>query len=280
MKNIFKKIFIAALAVCLMAPVLTFSWGWGKPKKITIIGSTTVLPIAQKCAEVYMDKNKKADVSVSGGGSGVGIAALLDKRTDIADASRKIEEKEVKEANAKGIYPKEYVIAKDGILIILNKSVTGITNLTMDQLKGIFTGKIKNWKEVGGNDASIVVVSRDTSSGTYETVNMLVLKGEKPTQDALMTASNNAEATTVGTTPNSVGYIGIGYKDTAAVNIVSVENITASKETVLNGKYKIARNLQMYTDGPAKGDVKNFIDFVLSPEGQKIVEEEGFVALK
>ncbi len=276
MLNTLKKILFTSLILMLLVPTFTFA---GR-KKVTMTGSTTVLPIAQKCAEVFMSKNKTADIMVNGGGSGVGITALIDGRTDIANSSRKIKDAEIKKANEKNVDPYEYVIAKDGIVVVVNKSLSKIDNLSIAQLKDIFTGKIKNWKEVGGPDASIVVVSRDTSSGTYETFDELVLSKEKPTQDALMLASNNAVATTVSTTPNSIGYIGIGYKEAAELKFVSVENVKASKETVLNGKYKIARNLYMYTNGKAKGDVEKFINFVLSKEGQKIVEEEGFIAIK
>ncbi len=174
----------------------------------------------------------------------------------------------------------EYVIAKDAIAIVVNKNVTGVTSLTLDQLKKIYTGKIKNWKELGGSDEKIMVVSRDTSSGTYEAFETLVVKGEKVIPEALMLASNNAVATTVSTTPFAIGYVGIGFIDAAEMTVVNVEKITPSKETVLNKKYPIARDLYMYTDNRATGEIKKFIDFILSGEGQKIIEEEGFVAIK
>ena len=140
-----------------------------KKQKITITGSTTVLPIAQKCAEVYMKtKVKDARITVSGGGSSVGIAALLDNRADIADASRSIKDKEIELAKEKGINPVGTVIAKDGLAIIVNQDVT-INDISLSMLKAIYKGDIKNWKILGGPDKEIVVVSRDTSSGTFET---------------------------------------------------------------------------------------------------------------
>jgi phosphate transport system substrate-binding protein len=247
-------------------------------EKIVVAGSTTVLPIAQKAAEVFMNSNPGADISVRGGGSGVGIASLIDKTCDIADASRAMKDTEYEKAASNGVEAKANVIAMDGICVIVHPS-NNIGAMTKKQIKDIFTGKISNWKEVGGSDEKIVVISRDSSSGTFEAFGELVLKGEKVRPDALLQASNQAVASTVSRTSGAIGYVGLGYVS-SSVKAVDVDGVKASKETVLTGKYSIGRPLFMYTNGAPKGLAKQFIDFILSQEGQKLVEEEGFVGLK
>ena len=250
----------------------------GAAKTITIKGSTTVLPIAQSCAEAFMNQHADIDISVAGGGSGVGIASIIDGTADIGDASRPIKDKEKAKAKENGIDAYENIVAADGIAVIVNPK-NAVSELTMDQIKGIYTGKINNWKEVGGRNKRIVVVSRDSSSGTFEAFNELALDKEKVRPDALMNASNNAVAQTVASTPDAIGYIGIGYMSDATKDIV-VNGIKCTKDNVVNGTYPIARNLYMYTQGAPAGVVKEFIDFILSPEGQKLVDKAGFVAIK
>jgi phosphate transport system substrate-binding protein len=247
-------------------------------EKIVIEGSTTVLPIAQKAAEVFMNSNPGADISVRGGGSGVGIASLIDGTCDIADASRAIKDSELDKAVANGRSPKAHVVAMDGIAVIVNPS-NGVNALTKKQIMDIYTGKISHWKDVGGSDGKIVVISRDSSSGTFEAFGELVLKGAKVRPDALMQASNQAVASTVSRTAGAIGYVGLGYLS-SSVKAVTVDGVMVSKETVLTGAYPVGRPLFMYTNGKPQGLAKDFIDYILSPEGQKLVEEEGFVGLK
>ena len=247
-------------------------------EKIVVEGSTTVLPISQKAAEVFMNNNPGAEISVRGGGSGVGIASLLDKTCDIADASRAIKEAELDKAVSNGVTPKAHVIAMDGICVIVHPSNT-VSALTRSQIKDIYTGKISNWSQLGGADEKIVVISRDSSSGTFEAFGELVLKGQKVRPDALLQASNQAVASVVSSTPGAVGYVGLGYVS-SSVKALDVDGVKGTKETVLTNKYPIGRPLFMYTNGAPKGLAKQFIDFILSAEGQKIVDEEGFVALK
>ncbi len=247
-------------------------------ERIVVEGSTTVLPIAQKASEVFMNNNHDAEISVRGGGSGVGIASLIDGTCDIADSSRAIKDTELDKAVTNGRHPKATVIAMDGICVIVHTS-NSVSALTKKQIKDIYTGKISNWTQVGGNDEKIVVISRDTSSGTFEAFGELALEKAKVRPDALMQASNQAVASTVERTPGAIGYVGLGYV-TSAIKAVDVEGVKASKETVLSGKYPIGRPLFMYTNGPAKGLAKQLIDFIMSPEGQKLVEEEGFVGLQ
>jgi len=246
-------------------------------EKIVTAGSTTVLPIAQKAAEVFMNSNQNADISVRGGGSGVGIASLIDGSCDIANSSRPIKDTELDKAVSNGRHLKATVIAMDGICVIVNTSNT-IDALTKKQIRDIYTGNVSNWKQLGGPNEKIVIVSRDSSSGTFEAFGTLVLDGAKVRADALMQASNQAVASTVADTSGAIGYVGLGYL-TSSVKAVDVDGVKADKETVLSNKYPIGRPLFMYTNGSPKGLAKEFIDFILSPEGQKLVEEDGFVAL-
>jgi phosphate transport system substrate-binding protein len=268
-----KKVILSTLAVMLaVAPV------FAEKKTLVLEGSTTVLPIAQAAAESFMNNNPDADIKVRGGGSGVGITSLLAKTCDIADASRSIKDAELKEAASKGVNPKANVIAMDGIAVIVNPSNT-VKELTKQQVADIFTGKISDWSQVGGTAGQIVVVSRDSSSGTFEAFGALALGGSKVRQDALMQASNQAVATTVSTTAGAIGYVGVGYIS-ESIKALSIGGIMPSAKTVLSAKYPYSRPLFMYTNGAPKGLAKDFIDFVLSKDGQKIVDEQGFVGLK
>jgi phosphate transport system substrate-binding protein len=244
---------------------------------LTIQGSTTVLPIAQAAAEAYMDNNPDADITVRGGGSGTGIAALIDAATDIADASRPMKDKEVKTAREKGVNPVANVVARDGIAVVVHPD-NMIDAISIENIQAIYTSEIKNWDKIGGKGA-IVVVSRDAASGTFETFNELALHKAKLTDAALMLASNLEVARTVAQTPGAIGYIGLGYL-TDDVKALTVEGILPSEETVRDGSYPLARPLFMYTNGNPKGLAKNFIDFIMSPAGQDIVKEAGFVPVK
>jgi phosphate transport system substrate-binding protein len=245
---------------------------------LVIKGSTTVLPIAQKVAEAYMKENPDVKISISGGGSGNGIKALIDGTTDIADSSRFIKDKEVALAIENGRYPVPFAVAYDCIVPVVHPS-NSMKDITLDQLKDVYMGKIKNWKEIGGPDLKIVVVSRDTSSGTYEVWEEKVMKKERVYPGALLQASNGAVVQAVSKNKNAIGYIGLGYvnKD---VKPLTVNNIMGSAKTTLDGTYPISRALYMFTQGWPKGDTLNFINYVLNPaKGQKYVEEAGYVPL-
>jgi phosphate transport system substrate-binding protein len=272
-----KKSRLAAVALAMLAALGLISGICAASNQITIKGSTTVLPIAQRTAEVFMNKNSQIDISVGGGGSGVGIAALVDGTTDIADASRAIKDKELKKAVSNGITPKAHVVAMDGIAVIVNNS-NSLSSITISQIKDIYTGKISNWSEVGGSGGQIVVISRDSASGTYEAFNKLALNKARVRADALLSASNQAVAQTVARTPGAIGYVGLGYI-TGSVKAVTVNGVECTKTTVLTGEYPLARPLFMYTNGKPKGVVKAYMDFVLSKEGQQLVEKEGYVGL-
>jgi phosphate transport system substrate-binding protein len=264
-------VLVVTLAVCFTT---TMVWAGN----LVIKGSTTVLPIAQKVAEVYMQQNPDVKISISGGGSGNGIKALIDGSTDIADASRFIKNKEVALAVEKGRYPVPFAVAYDCIIPVVHPS-NNLKNLSMTQLKKIYMGEIKNWKEVGGPDRPVVVISRDSSSGTYEVWHKKVLEEERVFPGALLQASNGAVVQAVAKNKNAIGYIGLGYLSDE-IKALSVNNITGSSETTLNGTYPISRPLYMFTQGWPKGDALNFINFVLNPDkGQKYVAETGYVPL-
>jgi phosphate transport system substrate-binding protein len=244
---------------------------------IVIKGSTTVLPIAQVTLEAYMKANPGSNISLSGGGSGEGIKALIDKSADIANSSREIKKPELELAKSKNVTPVETVVAIDAIVPIVNPR-NPVKNLSIDQLSQIYQGKITNWKEVGGGDLEIVVISRDSSSGTFEAWGELVLKGAKVTPRAQLQASNGAIVQAVSKNKYALGYIGFGYLD-KTVRGLTVNGIEASLKTALSKAYPVSRYLYMYTNGKPKGVTAEFIKFILSSEGQKLVAKEGFVPL-
>jgi phosphate transport system substrate-binding protein len=244
---------------------------------IVIKGSTTVLPVAQAAAEVYMGSHPGVNISISGGGSGNGIKALIDRSTDIANASRFIKGKEIKMAMEKGVFPVPHRIAIDAIVPIVHPE-NPVTDLTIEQMSLIYQGKIRNWKEVGGKDMTIVVVSRDTSSGTYEVWAEKVLHKARVTPRAQMQASNGAVVQTVSKNKYAIGYIGLGYMN-KSVKPLKVNSIKATVANSLSGTYPIARPLFMFTDGWPKGAVADFINFVLSSKGQEIAKKEGYIPL-
>ncbi len=244
---------------------------------IVIKGSTTVLPVAQAAAEAYMGSHPGVNISISGGGSGNGIKALIDKSTDIADALRFIKGKEIKMAMGKGVFPVPHRVAIDAIVPIVHPD-NPVNNLSIEQMSLIYQGKIKNWKEVGGKDMKIIVVSRDTSSGTYEIWNKKVLHKAKVMPMAQMQASNGAVAQAISKNRYAIGYIGLGYMN-RSVKALEVDGIKATVANALSGTYPIARPLFMFTNGWPKGTVADFINYVLSLKGQEIVKKEGYIPL-
>jgi phosphate transport system substrate-binding protein len=263
--------------IILMVSCLLVFAGAAFAENIVIKGSTTVLPIAQATLEAYMKANPGATISLSGGGSGEGIKALIDKSTDIANSSREIKKTEVDLAKSKGVEPVETVVAIDAIVPIVNPR-NKVKDLTVDQLSQIYQGKITNWKEVGGEDLEIVVISRDSSSGTFEAWGELVLKGAKVSPRAQLQASSGAIVQAVSKNKYALGYIGLGYID-KSVKALTVNGVQASEKTALSKEYPVSRFLYMYTDGEPKGETAKYIKFVLSPAGQALVKKEGFVPL-
>lgn len=259
-------------------------------KSIQIKGSDTMVNLGQAWAEAFSRKNPEINVAVTGGGSGTGIAALIAGTIDIAECSRTMKEKEVEKAGQNGITPFEITAALDGLAVITHPS-NPVSQLTMDELSGIFTGRIKNWKELGGNNLSIVILSREVNSGTHVYFKEHVLRkgNEKGVEEfspmALLMPSSQAIAEEIAQNPNAIGYYGMGYisPKQRVVAIAKEKNapyVEPTLENVKNNTYPISRPLLLYTKGKPEGQIKAFIDFVLSPEGQEIVKKTDFVPIK
>lgn len=267
--------------VSILILVVLFGVGLGGAASaagLTMKGSTTVLPIAQAAIESYAQLYPNTEFSLTGEGSGNGIKALIDGTCDIANSSRFIKLEEAKLAFEKGAYPVPFGIAIDAIVPIIHPK-NPVNNLTLQQLKDIYSGKITNWEDVGGPDKRIAVITRDTSSGTYEVWEEKVMKGERITPRAQVMASNGAIVQAVSTNELAIGYIGIGYLN-SSVKGTKVENIEAKPETARTGEFPISRYLFMFTRGWPTGETMRFINFMLSDEGQRIVSETGFVSIR
>jgi len=259
----------------------------GPKGTLKVSGSTTVLPIAQKAAEAYLATNPDADIQVTGGGSGVGVQQIGEKSVDIGMSSRELS------ATEKTKYPKLYktVVAKDGIAIIVNPA-NEIKVISAQNAADIYTGKITKWSQVfGGNvpgtNNQIVVVGRDSASGTREFFDKDgagILKGAPPVKSMLEKNSNGAITQTIAQTPGAIGYVSIGFVDSSVKALPIWWNdpdkaVAPTKENVLTKAYPINRELFMFTNGQPTGLAKDYIGFILSPDGQKIVGEEGYVSL-
>lgn len=252
--------------------------------RLTVKGSDTVLPLSQKEAETYMKKNSGSSITVVGGGSGVGISALMDGTTDIAMSSRKMKMDEKLKLQEAGRAFKEVTIAQDALAVIVNPS-NSVSKLTREQIEGIYTGKIKNWKEVGGADMQIIVYARETSSGTYEFFKENVLNRKNYASSCLNMPATGAIVQSVSQTKGAIGYIGIAYMDKAVKDIaVSYDKgktfVMASVENAKNKTYPIVRPLFYYYPTTKEKIVKPFVDYVLSAEGQAVVEKVGYITLK
>lgn len=247
----------------------------GEMQTLTIQGSTTVLPIAQKAAERYMDVHSNVNIQVSGGGSSVGVKSAGEGTADIGLASREMKNEE--QTSYPGLKP--IVVARDGIGLIIHPSNT-VTSLTVEEIKGIYSGTYTNWSELGGPTMEIVAVGRDSASGTREFFWTEVMNKADFVPTMLEKNSNGAVKQTVSQTPGAIGYVGLGYMD-ETVKALSIKSngqaVVPTVENVKNGSYPISRSLYMLVSGEPAGLIKDFIEFILSPEGQAIVEKEGFV---
>ena len=251
---------------------------------ITVKGSDTLVILAQKWAEVYMGQHADTKIQVSGGGSGIGLAALQSQTTDLCDASRKAKPTEIAGCiKAFGARPTEYKVALDGLSVYVNPENT-LKELTVAQVGDIFTGKIKNWKEVGGPDAPITVYSRENSSGTYEFFKEHVLKGKDFAASAQTMPGTAAIVQAVVKDKNSIGYGGAAYG--GGSKLLSIKKtdtspaIEPNEENVENGTYPIWRHLYVYVD-PAKdkGDIAAYMNWIRSDDGQKYVKDIGYYPL-
>lgn len=257
---------------------------------IQIKGSDTMVNLAQSWAEKYMEENSGDFVAVTGGGSGTGLSSLISGSCDIAMSSRNIKDKEIALAKQKGINPFEIKVALDGLAVVISPA-NPVNKLTLEQLAGIFTGRISNWKEVGGKDERIVVLSREVNSGTHVYFKEHVLRNnnasgkEEFAPSALMLSSSQAIADEVAANPSAIGYYGMGYisnkqKTIAVAKDEKSEYVSPSIENVLSGKYPISRPLYLYTNNQPQGLIKKFVDYTLSREGQEIVVKTDFVPVK
>jgi len=275
-----KKItFALAAAATILATTLPAQAG-----KITVKGSDTLVILAQKWAEVYMSKHPETKIQVTGGGSGVGAAALQNKTTDICDASRKLKAAEIANCiQAFGKRPTEYKVALDGLSVYVHED-SPLKEISIPQLEQIFTGKVKNWKEIGGNDAPITVYSRENSSGTYEFFKEHILKGADFAASAQTMPGTAALLQAVAKDKNGIGYGGVAYGKGAKALLVKKDEgspaIEPSEENVLSGKYPIWRYLYNYVN-PAvdKGEIAAYLNWIRSDEGQKIVKDIGYFPL-
>ncbi|MEA2030907.1 MAG: phosphate ABC transporter substrate-binding protein [candidate division Zixibacteria bacterium] len=249
---------------------------------ITIKGSDTLVRLGQRWAEEYMKKNTGIVIQVSGGGSGTGIAALLNNATDICEASRDMKEKEYKLAEKNGMKPYRVSVALDGIAVFLNKK-NKVHNLNFAQLKGIYTGAITNWKEVGGNDARIIIYGRENNSGTYSFFKKKVLNKEDYSDYTQTLPGTAAVVHAVANDKNGIGYGGIawakGVKFAAVAKDKDDKYVEPSINSVSDGSYPISRDLYWFFDGKPTGEIRKLVNWALSEEGQKIAEEIDYVPL-
>ncbi len=285
-----QRLIPAATGLLIAAIVLSGCNGNGDELSFDITGSNTVQPLSVVWAEEFMAANSGVSIAVSGPGSGVGIAALIDGTTDIAQSSRSIRQSEIDAANARGITPNEIMIAKDALAFVVHPS-NSVTELTFAQLSAIYTNEITNWQELGGPDLAITAAARDTNSGTHVFVKETVVQmrglltedtGLEYGPGVLFLPSTSAGISEVAGNPGAIFYAGLAYV-TETVQAVAVSQtgddpyVLPSVETATEGTYKVWRPLFYYTDGQPTGIVKTFIDYCLSAAGQQKVLEVGYV---
>ena len=287
-KNKIKKIIVLGLAMALTTGVMSACGGESgndeqksSGETVVIAGSTSVQPLSEVMAEEFMADNEGTSVEVQGGGSGQGIKSIQEGIADIGSLSREVKDEE------KGSVKEEYIIAMDGVAVVVNTE-TETEDITIEELEKIYTGEITNWKELGGKDAEITVVSREEGSGTRgaftEITGVLVKDDEgnetdNTTADALVQPSTGSVIKTVSSTPDSIGYVSLAAVSDE-VKALKVEGVEASKDTVLDGTYKISRPFVYVTGNDISESAKAFIDFVLSDKGQELVEENGFIPVQ
>ncbi|WGS64990.1 phosphate ABC transporter substrate-binding protein PstS family protein [Marinitoga aeolica] len=269
-----KKVLLVIVLMSIM--VISFS------AKLVIKGSNTIFPIAQLWIEELKKEKPDLEITLEGAGSSTGIAALFNGTTDIANASRFLKEKEIKKMNEEGKYFAPIVIAYDGIAIIVNPKL-GINDISLETLKGIYTGKLRTWNQVSPNlpKKRIVIYSRNTASGTFETFEKKVLKEARMAPTVKMVESTQFEIDQVARNPYAIAYVGVGYVNNS-VKVLKVEGVEPTKLNVLKATYPISRPLYMFIDvsngWPETGIIKEYITFGLSKKGQELAEKAGYIA--
>jgi phosphate transport system substrate-binding protein len=286
------SLLLFATTACASATVRTAeaSNDGGNGRAIQNKGSDTLVNLALAWAERYRVVKPDVAIAVTGGGTGTGIAALINNTVDIANASRHMKDDEIEAAKANGITPVEFTVAIDALAIIVNPS-NPVSQLTIDQLADIYTGRITNWQEVGGHDAPIILLSRETNSGTHVYfLEEVVRKGDGDNEDifapqTLLMPSSVGITSELRRNPNAIGYDGFGYVDPEHEKLIAVAvdadspYVLPSVATGTDGSYPIARALYMYTAGEPTGVIRDYLDWIAGPEGQTIVAELGFVPL-
>lgn len=276
---------LLALALCGCPGSDTVGAGATAQQFVTIKGSDTMVHLVTSWAEAYMQATPGAEVSVTGGGTGTGIAALINGTTDVAMASRDMKEDEQRLASGKGATLERIVVGQDGIALVVHPD-NPVSELSTDQLRQIFNGTLKRWSQVGGPDQPIQVLSRESSSGTYGFFKEHVLENDDFGPEVLLMPSTSAIVQSATQDPWSIGYVGLGYTKEAKLKVLKVKAgpdapaVLPSVETVKDGSYAIARPLLLYGPASRDGVAKGFIDFALSEAGQKIVAENGYIPLR
>lgn len=275
---------IKSIQVIFTILIFTTTVAFSQNIRFKIKGSDSVLPLSQKEAETYMKNNSNTSITVTGGGSGVGISSLLSGTTDIAQSSRKMKIEEKQKIINSGKATKEVIIAKDALSVIVNPA-NRVSQLTREQIEAIYKGKIANWKEVGGNDMGIIIYSRETSSGTYEFFKEYVLNKKNFAASALLMPASGAIVQSVSQTKGAIGYVGLAYADKSVKSLkVSYDKgvtfVEANVENAMNSTYPITRPLYFYYLTSIEKTVKAFVDYILSEEGQQIVRQEGYIPIK
>jgi phosphate transport system substrate-binding protein len=269
MKKLLSYSLLALLSLCV-----------AKADNLVIKGSDTLgAKLVPQLAEAYKQAHKDVNFSIAAEGSTTGIAAIIDGTADIGMASRRAFPAEMADATSKGRTLKPTIVAYDGIAIILNNA-NPIKKLSKKQIESIFTGEVTDWSAVGGSPGAISVYTRNTSSGTYSDFKKMAMSAKDYAGSAQKMAGNEQIAEEVGKNPNGVGYVGMAYLTAAGIHPVAVDGVLPTQETVRSKTYPVSRSTFYYTNGTATGLAKDFLDFTLSPEGQKIVLQVGFVPLK
>lgn len=260
---------VAAAALC----------GAAGAQTITVDGSTTVGPIAKAFAEYYMKANPGVNITVSESGSGNGAKSLINGTCDVATMSRPMKDSEKKSAEGAGKLPIEHIVALDGLAVAVHPS-NPVKGLTVEQVRGIYTGQITSWKALGGPDRKIVVVSRDTNSGTYEAFESLVLNKMKIVGSAEYVGSNGAVRDRVMNTPDAIGYVGLAFSE--GVKALPINGVEPSPETVVAKTYPVARPLYMYTNGRPKDGtaLQGFVSLYKTADGKQMIEDVGYIPAK
>ncbi len=266
----------------LIIAILLTSFGMASAANITVKGSDTLVRLGQRWAEEYMKAHPDAVIQVSGGGTGTGIAALINGTTDVCEASRDMKEQEYKQARARGVEPFKVAVALDGIAVFLHEA-NPLRELTLDQLKGIYTGEITNWKQVGGESHAIILYGRENNSGTYAYFKEHVLQNEDYVENTQTLPGTAAVVNAVGKDKYGIGYGGIawgkGVKYMGVKKDAASPAVEPSLETVTNGTYPISRELYWFFNGQPTGQLRELLNWVLSPEGQQVAEKVDYIPL-